>query len=56
MEEDVGVSGRANTNPGARWDLHGSLVGRAGLEEGEGRGKERAVGGMVREAGGARGI
>ena len=44
MEEDVGVSRRADADAGARWSLHGSLEReRAGVEErGEG-GRQREV-------------
>ena len=54
VEEDVGVSGRADADAGACWGLHGSLRGRAGVERGEGRGEAERLSRWRAE--GARGI
>ena len=43
VEEDVGVSGGADADVGARWGLHGSLEGRAEARRRWGKGEERAV-------------
>ena len=42
MEEDVGVSCRADADAGACWDLHESSRKRAEVERGGGKGERQS--------------
>ena len=59
MEEDVGVSCRADADAGACWDLHESSRRRAEVERGRGReggGEAERLTRPLERAEGARGV